>query len=327
MKTKANATTKAPAKTKAKKTAATALAPKRVRKPKAKVHSLPPGEEAKQMAAGQAASSMLKDKLAKAKAKAAAGVPAGHHVNKNGTGFKDITLEQVETAKKALGITSITKVTKGNDVTPLTQDQLRILARDMPAGSLNLFKHWVDVNGVMGGTTVETLDLFPAPGSTVKKDEGHLTDLKKRGLLSALTEANGVTWVEITCAGDQLQTYLATPQTPPPPVSPILATVIKTGMAKVAQHRAAATLAPKRVPAPKINRMLVRYEAVTFCMAKVKPAEFGKADYAPLMIEIEAKYAPLYAKLKAPDKVRAYSTGIIDFCLAACRKNHLRSNA
>ena len=325
---KTTTTTKAPAKTKAAKTTPTTPAPKRVRKPKAKakVHSLPPGEEAKQMAAGQAASPMLQEKLAKAKASQAtvkidevvdatpgAVVKTSYTIpvlNPAGTGIVTKRLEQRKANTPSVSAQR-------------TQDQLRILTRDLEAASMNLFRHWVDVSGVMGDDAVETLDLFPSPGSTCKKDEANLMDLKKHGLLDTFTGADDVTWVGLTKLGQQVKEYLADLANPPVPVAPRVVIPV----AKQVMVKPVAAPAPKRVPALKINRMQVRYEAVTFCMAKVKPAEFSKLGYEPLMAEIELKFAPLYSKLKTPEKVRAYSTGIIDFCLAACRKNHLRSNA
>lgn len=292
---KTTTTTKTPAKKQAtRKPAAPAPAvpkagPRKPRKPKLKVADT--SDEHKKVSA-QAESPVLQEKIAKAKAKAA----------------------------------EVTKVTpKPTPVIPeaaqLTKDQLRILNRDLPDGSMNLLKHWIDVNGVMGSDAVDLTDLLPSPKSTIKKDMVHLAELKQR-LLVRTAKDGQIEWVYLTSLGEQLKAYLEELANPAPLVIDGLKDHVE---ATVPARKPAATPTAKpaaspRVAAPKIDRAKVRYEAVAWVMTKVKPDSWSKAQYNPLLKDLEVKYAPLYAKLKTPEKRHAYSTGIVDFCLAACRK-------
>ncbi len=203
---------------------------------------------------------------------------------------------------------------------PATKDQLRILARDLPEGSMGLFKHWVDVNGVMGGDNVDTADLFPSPKSTIKKDEVHIAELVKRGLVKVQNYKDlsiKTTTVTLTHLGEQLSAYLEEVANPP--------TLVVDGTAErinatAPNKKPTPVPTAKRVPAPKFDRAAMRYDAIQLAMKAVKMDTWGKKDYGTMIKILETGYPLLYSKLKTPEKVHAYSVGILDFCLAACRK-------
>jgi len=279
---------------------------------------------------------ILKLNQAAKKAEATPEVPAGHHAGKHGTIFKDTTPEQIAAAQQQFfgGVMGIltgtatpatvlkkidTALAKPVDAAhPATKDQLRILARDLDTGVLDLFKQWMDVNGVMGSDAVDLTDLVPVPKSTIKKDMVHLADLKKKLLVRTVMD-QGTEWVHLTVLGEQLKTYLEEQANPAPLVVDGLTAHIET-TTKAKPATPAKPAAQKRVPAPKFDRAAMRYAAIQETMVMVKLDSWTKNDYPQVIQNLEVSYPLLYSKLKTPEKVHAYSVGILDFCLAACRK-------
>lgn len=223
---------------------------------------------------------------------------------------------------------------------PSALSPIAITWRDLPVASRNLFKHIADTAPHWSGTP-PTYEVFPSPGSSIKKDEGNLTDLKKRNLVDTFQDAGvdpDITWIKYTEKGEELVKFLeaggdtpapvvvdgtktAPPAKPQVPVKEVVKTktvTIKTAAQDTVKGKPAPAV--KKVPAPKINRAQLRYSAIQEVMAEVKADTWKKALYKPMLKTLPTAYAPLYAKLKTPEKVLAYSTGILDFCLAACRK-------
>jgi hypothetical protein len=246
---------------------------------------------------------------------------------------KEKELKAVASTKAAL--TEIQKDVKQHPVVnaPSLMTPMAILERDLSHGSLNLFKAAAEVAGDWNDTP-PTYEYMPAKGSTIKKDEGHLTDLKQKSLITTSVDSDNtdIVWTTFTKRGQELLAHLAAKEelanTP----------LVVDGTKPAAKtHKQIATEAigfppaatpvnakPAKVLKPKVDRAKLRYAAISECMTDVKADTWRKASYKPMLKQLQVNYPELYAKIKTVEKVQAYSVGIVDFCLAACRKMNLR---
>jgi len=221
---------------------------------------------------------------------------------------------------------------------PCSLSQASILERDLPAGSLNLFQSVVDA-APNWSDCPPTYEFMPVKGSTIKADEGHLTNLKKLDLITTQVDSDNadIVWASFTKRGEELRQHLIAKADaavlvvdgtkPKEGLTPALAkkaaakkTHTQTATEAIGFPPATTPVKPAKAPKVKINRAQLRYAAITECMTRVKADTWRKAEYKPTIKWLELEFPLLYAKLKTKEKVAAYSAGILDFCLAACRK-------
>ena len=213
--------------------------------------------------------------------------------------------------------------------------KIDIIKRDLTEASMNLFKHIVEVGAHWSGNP-PTYEVFPSPGSTVRKDKGNLTDLKKWELLTTQGDADikDAHWIYLTPLGEQLKASLEADEAKAllgNGVEPEAVVVDdrKTTPKKTASTPKKATPAAKKAapaekpaPKPKIDRAKVRYEAIQECMAATKADTWRKTSYVPMLKHLQTTYPDLFhfGRNTTKEKQHKYATGIVDFCLAACRK-------
>jgi hypothetical protein len=267
---------------------------------------------------------------------------------------KDTPLEKHDAAKMVADRLHITQTPPQEAVAPTTETETTTIMKtsEFTAPAIALFRRIIAEAGA-GNEEVPTFDVF----EKVKVDKPALEELVKAKVCSIREEktpgkSKDIQHITITKKGLELRDLIegedmladapvVVDGTKPNLDHNLLADIFPAGKAKASSvaptlgeavfSKARAKVAGNLItgltkdlkaaakPAP-FNRAALRYAAIQQVMAMTKAADWKKAQYKPALKMLQVDYAPLFSKLKTPEKVQAYAVGILDFCLAACRK-------
>lgn len=231
---------------------------------------------------------------------------------------------------------SITPAKPQEAAAPTTKRTTTMKIADITAPALSLFRRIIKELGEDPGKAVPSFEVF----DKVKVDKPALEELAKKKLLGASTEKDGrkeFYSITLTKKGIEFKELVegADLLGEEAPVLVVVSETLTAGKAKEGVRKSDGTapakpaapakpVAPaKPAPAPKaapIDRAATRYEAIRHVMAAVKEDSWGKKDYTPMIKHVEATWPGLYKAKWDTAKRHEYSTGILDFCLAANRK-------
>lgn len=222
---------------------------------------------------------------------------------------------------------------------PVTKTTTSMKTSDISAPALALFRRIIkELDGVDVGE-IPSFEVF----EKVKVDKPALEELTKAKITASRVEktagrAADIIWIGLADKGVKLKEIVEGEDLLGD--APTVVDTTRTTAGDLAKGHKASTgvieAAPKAKPASgkkatpvkpaaatkpaPVDRAALRYEAIREVMTAVKADDWKKSSYKPMLAKLKVDYAPLFAKLKTAEKIHAYGTGIIDFCLAASRK-------